>query len=209
MDFLEVILNAGRNYVQGSQMLGRVSEKVAAPDTRLKSAAFRRITDRQVSMLRLDTGVAEPEGALGTIEYATSESSVRVALLEGEQLAPEGDLPPNVTWTKTTGQAALTADYELSGVHDLEDFVVAFVQTIKEEHAALNDEIRDIWFTGLRNANLPTDGAFPMNSGTLELRGGRVMGRDGAYQSMQTFSFGPMSGAVSFSFKSERQVHVA
>jgi hypothetical protein len=214
---LEVFLNDGRSYVQGTQMLGRAAELVLAehPAASLKSAAFHRITDKLVSASVLAPGTKPAEDALGSAEFHTGDATCQIAFIEGADIAPPDVVPPACTYTPTGAaqDSPLSADYRLGSVRSFEDMMVALIQTIKKQHDALPGEIRDIWFTGLRGSAIPAPFSAP--EGLLEIRFMRLMGKDGAYQSLQKVTYTPegaealFSGAITFAFKSETPPDVA
>ncbi len=214
---LDVVLNGSRGYVQGTQMLARAAEVIApGKPVILRQAAFHSITDRLVSLIRADDADSLPEQTLGRAVFeGTDGQLITVVFVEGAATAPRADIPPGCTWTRLDADRdnPLDADFALSGLTTGEDFLNALIQSLKDLHQSLKDDVSDVWFTGLRKAAIPLPD-FPEPEGRLEIRAERLMGRDEAFQSIQRITFEGAAGtrldaAVTFAFKSRTFSHVA
>ncbi|MEM8751962.1 MAG: hypothetical protein AAGF90_03200, partial [Pseudomonadota bacterium] len=183
-----------------------------APAPVLKQAAFRAITDRRVdARLAPPAAPPGPDDAGEAVFDAGGEALTVVFTAQGEE-APRGDRPERCRYSliECSAKGPLDAEYAVEGVETLEDALVAVVQTVKKRHEALADDVRDVWFTGLRGGTLPARGAPAAASGRLAIKGGRIMGRAPAWQTMQRVEMTDNDGAavfsamVNFAFKSDR-----
>lgn len=208
---LDVTLNGSRNYVQGSQILCQTAKSLCCCGVRvLRQATFSKITNYLVEMQVVEQKASLPEEVIGTAVFSTTaEEDIRVAWCETNQPAPRADLPMRCRWDAWRGghPNPLDGQFRISEIHDFCDFLDVVVQTIKERHAALASDVRDIWFTGLRRATFQTQD-LPVSEGVLAIRCDRIVGRDSAYQSLQRVSFAgendvALEAFVTFSFKSE------
>jgi hypothetical protein len=215
---LPVMLNGGREYVQGTQMLARASEIVAPAGGTLTMAAFRSITDRQVILSILEPGAKPPKATLGSARYRTADGTeFSVAFIAESERAPADTRPPRCSWRRLDAGdgGALDADFAIEGLGDSEDFLDALIQTIKLLHDAMGPDIRDIWFTGLRNGTVPVGPRFPVAEGLLTLRQQRMMGREGVWQSTQLATLTGSDStviaeaAVTFAFKAPELPHAS
>lgn len=213
---LNVFLNGPRTYVQGTQIIARSGEALFGQAAGvLRQATFHNITDRLVTMVPTDLAQDFSGKSVGRGMY---ESAAGVAMpiiwFEQDSPAPKQDCLPNCKWVRQDYEQThrLSARFSITGLHNGEDFLIALIQTIKEIHSALADDVTSIWFTGLRRANIPL-AAFPVTSGTLTIDGERFVGRDGEFQSMQRISFEhdedvSVTAVVTFAFKSKEFSYV-
>jgi hypothetical protein len=149
---LEVCLNDGRAYVQGSQMVFRAAEVLATGgDLRLRGAEFHAITNRRVG-LRLGSRRTED---LGEILFEGREGAVRAAFVALEERAPPGSLNPAVTVASSIDADTRSAVIRFDGAGDLRQLLDLAVQATKRLHLELSPDARDVWMTGLRRADLP------------------------------------------------------
>ncbi|MBM7069029.1 hypothetical protein [Actibacterium sp. 188UL27-1] len=214
---LTVVLNGSRSYVQGTQMLARAAEALSSSgDVALRQAVFQNITDHGVAMTVLGPSDTPPTDAIGRAQFADADGTqINVSFEKQPGIAPRGDIPAGCKWSLINGAGnhPLDAEYELAGLKTGEDVLVALIQTIKERHQTLAGDVTDIWFTGLRRADLQM-AHFPAPDGTLKITYNRLMGQDGEYQTMQLVHFNGTSGhgfeaVVSFAFKSQDFTNVA
>lgn len=159
---LSVYLRGSRNYIQGSQILGRTAEWLANervdPSLVLVAAKFSRIT---------------AQGVVATLASNDEQSSVRAATWIGEARYSAAGYSPTVHFHERVGHRAETiadtktrlqdfivegrlmasTSYEVDGTH--ESFIGATIESVKRLHASLENNVTDIWFTGLTTAQLP------------------------------------------------------
>ena len=208
---LGVFLNGSRTYVQGTQILARSAEAVFEDGSGLlRQATFHSITDRLVTLTPADQAADLPAAPLGRAVYEDAQGNALSVVWHAQDgAAPRADRPLSCTWRRQDqGQAhPLSARFALAGLTSGEDYLNALIQAIKGLHDALAEDVHDIWFTGLRRADIPM-GPFPASSGTLTITGDRLMGRDGAFQSIQRTCFEDgtglsINGVVTFAFKSK------
>ena len=213
---LDVFLNGSRTYVQGTQIIARSSEALFGQGRGvLRQATFHKITDRLVTMVQSDLAQDFSGTSVGRGIFENEAGvTMPVTWFEQDGPAPKYDRPPTCKWLRQDCEQThrLSAKFSLAELQNGEDFLVALIQTIKELHSALADDVTSIWFTGLRRANIPVT-AFPVSSGTLTICGERFVGRDGEFQSMQRISFeqgqgDPVTAVVTFAFKSKEFSHV-
>jgi hypothetical protein len=208
---LNVFLNGPRTYVQGTQILARSGEALFGQTSGvLRQATFHSITDRLVTMVPANSAQDVQGASVGRATYEDGEGvAIPVVWHAQDGPAPQRDCPPACEWVQQDHEQThpLSAKFSINGLRNGEDFLIALIQTIKELHSALADDVTAIWFTGLRRANIPL-AAFPATSGTLTLAGERFVGRNGEFQSMQRISFESgedisVNAVVTFAFKSK------
>jgi hypothetical protein len=157
-DLLDVCLNDGRGYVQGSQMLAEAARLIGGVEVTLDGAAFRALTDRTI---RLVDGMA---GGVGQARFLTPAGPRNVSFAAEAERAPEGALPGRVeTSPIAVSHAAATASVSFGGAAGLRDLLDVAVQLTKGLHRAMTPEAEDVWFTSLRQAGLPTRPASPLD----------------------------------------------
>ena len=97
---------------------------------------------------------------------------------------------------------------------DPEQFLVALIQTVKRRHEALTDSITDVWFTGLRGADIPLATPFPAAQGALSFACRRLMRSDDRWQTLLGFEMTEpagsrvLRGTLTFAFRSETRPDV-
>lgn len=218
---LDVILNGKRQYVQGTQMIARSAEIAAAQKDSspviLQAATFHRITDKAV---QLHPGMPDDNSSkdrlLGTLSFVSDSALTHYTLLERQNTAPRGEIAPRATWTRRNcpDEGRLSAAFDVDGLEQGEDLLVAIVQTIKGLHESLAPDVQDVWLTGFRAGNIPMSGTLPFHAGILTIQARRSMKGDGIWQTLQMASFVPANDApplrvaVTFAFKSETLSHV-
>lgn len=156
---LDVYLRGTRNYVQGSQILGRTSDWLSELDEgalHLVSAKFSRITERGVIAV-LDASDDEIASGkwIGQARYqgADTVKVVHFGDRDGIGALRIADVPSRLTNFRREGRLAGTATAKHDGSQ--EAFLASIIETVKRLHADLADDIADIWFTGLAQAQLP------------------------------------------------------
>ncbi|MBI1385029.1 MAG: hypothetical protein GC150_08980 [Rhizobiales bacterium] len=159
---LDVTLRGTRNYVQGSQILGRTAAWLASrPDGHhltLTTAKFTRITDRLVAARLLDVG-AEPGAPepdqIGEARFAAEpqEPARIVQFLEGTTTAPRiADEPSRLLRFEETARLSGSADYRITNA--MQSYLAATIEFVKWLHARAAADVTDIWFTSLASARL-------------------------------------------------------
>ena len=182
---LDVGLRGTRDYVQGSQILARTGELVAAAEDGavvLLSAKFTRITEQGVRVALDQADDADGE-EIGTARYDQGGAVRTVRFLE----VPGPKAPPIEEVAKVTSGLAVdpageaSCDFAIEGT--FESFLVAVIEFVKAAHAARADGVRDIWFTALMGARLPLAPSYPRQGRMrLEPRIERVV--DGRLQTL-------------------------
>jgi hypothetical protein len=167
---LDVGLRGTRDYVQGSQILARTGELLAAEadaPIALVAAKFTRITDQGVAVALAD-GDAFDGPEIGTARYDQGGTirTVRFHEVPGPQ-APHLDEVAKVTGGLAVGDdGAVSCAFAIEGT--FEAYLVAVIEFVKAAHAARADGVRDIWFTALAGAHLPLAPGYP-REGTMRL----------------------------------------
>ncbi|MGH1417082.1 MAG: hypothetical protein ACRBB0_26600 [Pelagimonas sp.] len=215
---LDVILNEGRKYVQGTQLIARGGEALAAKGLLadgavVHAAGFHSISDRTVS---LRVGASQDgDETLGTISFRTaSGEKTDASFVAGSSKAPDGNVPPQCKFRLKEASGPLDATFHLEGVSDTEQFLVALIQTVKVRHEMLTDTVSDVWFTGLRGADIPLSRPFPVAQGHLSISFRRMMQSDNRWQTLLSFDMKDPEGArilrgtLTFAFKSETKPDV-
>ncbi|MEO1308199.1 MAG: hypothetical protein AAFV38_09805 [Pseudomonadota bacterium] len=217
---LEVFLNGKRTYVQGTQLVARATEFAAKTEKEpltVSAAAFQRITDKLVF---IRPGAPQKSGEddkeLGSLVLRGSDGPLNYTFVEGSEEAPRRDVPPACTYALVAGSQSdvLSGTFEIAGLSTPEDYLVALVQSVKQLHEGISDSVHDIWFTGLRAANLPVTHPFPCATGRLTLSYRRLMQGEDAWQSLLAVEMTDPDGApvtksaISFAFKSETRPNV-
>jgi hypothetical protein len=210
---LDVFLRGERDYVQGTQIIARVSEVLTPQPHIFRQAEFHRKTVNLVA--------CKPDGTAGISDdlgrvYFQSGSNPELksfALSELSAIAPRVDLPISVLIVRRSGPVfgpdSGNADapdctvWDWSGVSDFEDMLNAIVQIIRAEHSVRWPECSDIWLTGFRRCNLPV--AKPAcDEGSFELFLGRRLAgsRVGSFQTIWKFNLPDLglSGTSTFTF---------
>lgn len=223
---LSLILNDGRDYVQGTQILGRTSEFLLPHGAlSLTSAAFHRISDHSVTLISAQEFFGDTARLLGKASFSAADAqSIEVVFVEEDGRAPVSARPENCDYEMIEQTGDLDARFRLSQISNIEDFLVGLVQSVKGLHANLGPDVHDIWFTGLRRTNLQIgDGQIPA-TGFLALSEMRRLPSPGGTQTMISFQYetvtsemkathsiendvqhaGVVSGVITFVYKSER-----
>lgn len=214
---LDVFLNGERTYVQGTQMLARAAEILDGEDVMLEAAGFHEITDQNVGILVRESVEDQLEGTLGSATFRHSDGAARkVFFVALPGTAPRMTVPPHCSYDRTpgSGEEPLSGDFAVASLQVPEDFFDALIQAVKQLHEGLGAGVRDIWFTGLRAAQIPVTAPFPAPEGLLEIRYRRLLAHDASWQTLLAARFFDSAGAslakamISFAFKSETRPHV-
>jgi hypothetical protein len=165
---LEVGLRGTRDYVQGSQILARTAEIVAAdhPDAVLVTAKFTRIT-RQGVVAAFGEDAADGAGeeiGRGRFDLGGDRLEVRWHELPGPEAPRIDDVPGATSGLEPDGAGGGACAFAISG--SFESYLAAVIEFVKALHAGRGERVTDIWFTALMGARLPVGAAYP-EAGTL------------------------------------------
>lgn len=165
---LNVYIRGTRDYVQGSQILGRTAELLAADSSaQLVSAKFTQITERGVLAV-FDAAEAGDALEIGRAQFVTGAGrrTVRFCEVAGGK-APQIDDVPRVTANlETDGKGTGSTTFAIAGT--FESYLGAIIEFVKSAHAQRGDAVTDIWFTALMGARLPLSASYPQ-TGTLRV----------------------------------------
>jgi hypothetical protein len=162
MTELDVYLRGTRDYVQGTQILGRTADwlttALADRSLELTSAKFTQLTASPVVAVlngwhgetkdltpigSAKVRVAETEDELGIKYY--SRANARASLTD--------DVPLRIGDLREEKRLGGRANFESDG--GIEDLLAATVEMVKTLHSNLDECRGDIWFTSLGSATLP------------------------------------------------------
>ncbi len=157
---LDVGLRGTRNYVQGSQILARTAEIVAAdhPHALLTSAKFTRITLKGVRLVVGDGDGADEIGR-ATFDDGGTRIVARFLEIDGPDAPRIDDVPPSTSGLEADAAGAGSAGFAIAG--GFESYLAAVIECVKAIHAQRGEQVSDIWFTALAQARLPVAPAYP------------------------------------------------
>lgn len=162
---LDVGLRGTRNYVQGSQILARTAEIVAAehPQAVLTSAKFTRITLKGV---RLTFGDGDAADEIGRATFTDGDARIiaRFHEVAGPDAPRIDDVPGATSGLEADADGAGSAAFAIAG--GFESYLAAVIECVKAIHARRGEQVSDIWFTALAHAQLPVAPTYPA-TGTL------------------------------------------
>ena len=167
---LDVGLRGTRDYIQGSQILARTGELVAAESVEpvaLLTAKFTRITEQGVRVA-LDEDDAAEGVELGRAQYTRGgeRRTVRFFEVPGPAAHRIDDVPKVTSELIADAAGAASCSFAIAG--SFESYLVAVIEFVKAAHAARGEDVVDIWFTALMGAQLPLAATYP-TAGTLRL----------------------------------------
>ena len=167
---LDVGLRGTRDYIQGSQILSRTGELLAAGSDApiaLVSAKFTRITERGVQVALADEDAVEGE-EIGRAQYdeGGARRAVRFIEVPGPTAPRIDDVDKVTNGLEIAADGSAACAFAIAGT--FESYLVAVIEFVKAAHAARADGVRDIWFTALMGARLPLDPVYP-TTGTMRL----------------------------------------
>lgn len=204
---LDVVLNGSRNYVQGSQMLGRSAEILSreAGAVSLESCVFKRITDRRVRLCLDSDQVHE---AIGTARFRRADAtSMTVNFVAEDEPAPRTELHDRFSLAVCSRAdiAAGNLAFEFLGGDAFEDRANLIVQAVKAAHLDTDGPLEDLWFTGLRNGSIPLAPIPALSKGSILVKRLRTMAVDRQVQTLSHVTLKSTSAAlathVNFSFR--------
>lgn len=206
---LDVFLRGDRDYVQGTQMIARLAERLGPGAWVLDQAQFARVTLHALVIadsLPATGGPGNPEvarirftdGAAGRREFLLTEATalaprrdqpLLVSVARAESPAADADSPAPVRWT-------------YQGAHGIEGMANAVVQAVRSEHALRWPGCRNIWLTGCRRLQLPAAGSCPA-TGHLLISLYRRLGTTGQNQTVWNVDVpeAGLAGMVTFAFQ--------
>lgn len=209
---LPVFLRGDRNYIQGTQIVARLAERVASEGSRLTQATFSRITANTVCWL--PPGLGETDQLIGQVHFVKDGQEQAYRLLDSGEAAPRMDKAMDVQLTLVKAPAPLAGQYRFETPGDLESLLNVMVQAVKALHERLDPGVHDVWFTGMRQFALPVQGWSGPFSGVIDIRHRRLVRRGPQYQSLvEVIVSGHdgqarQQGVFNFAFKSEQTIHV-
>ena len=153
---IEVYLNGGREYIQGTQMVAQACALASTrfePTASFLQASFTRITSKQISASTvLRDGSAKP---VGRADFGTSSGRQSFHFYEGALQAERRSLPEQCVYNILERGKLLEGSFSFCNVSTVDDLLTVVVQTIKFLHEQLSQDVRDIWFTGIRSFDIP------------------------------------------------------
>lgn len=161
-----------RSYIQGSQMLNGAAHVIRdiyrVEDIRLVDAKYSSITNREVF-------VGSEEGMMdslfGSVTFSVDSVDRRFYFYGGENEV-EGRVPElGITYRDLVNVSHLsgTAVFEHKKA-SLDGLLCSIVAANKKIHSTLGENVRDIWFTGLRRASIPVDSVELPCSGEIHFK---------------------------------------
>jgi hypothetical protein len=208
---LDVCLNNGRHHVEVLQIIASAAGLVAGRGEggSLQSFGIHRITGNKVSAIfdRENDGPSD-HPVIAEALFAGGAGPVGVSFIEMPDRAPEATLPETVTYEFMSEHAPLSATYRFAGVHGFGDLLVLIARTNKHLHLRLGPNVRDIWLSGIRGAEMPIDAKWPALAGEIAYQNLRVLRREGQNQSLSRIriafdddNVAPQEAGVFFAFK--------
>ncbi len=198
---LDVFLRGDRTYIQGTQILARLSELLPKGDWALGAVGFTGIVDSRVVAVELDGEAGAPATARVAFE-ASDGSTLGFAVLPGDGPAPRSDRPMGISVDRVGGDEDSAARYRFAGVRGFEDALNVIVQAIKSECSRRWPQAQDIWLTGVRRFPLPTQWSGP-DAGHVDITLARQLGVSGQVQTIWSVTMpeADCAGTVTFTFK--------
>lgn len=205
---LQVCLNSGRPYVQGTQMLARAADWLAqvgeTQDVTFTACAFRAITDKGVAIGPAHPTAEQSDALIGTASFSVADDPLEIGFYETDMPAPTDNIDEPCAYELIEGSSKDTVQiFEIAEMHGFEGLLVAMVQCLKTVHTELAADVHDIWFTGLRGAAIPCGSAYA--DARLTLTRARMMGKSPNWQSLTKMEVAGLSerpSLMSFAFKS-------
>lgn len=169
---LDVFYRGERNYIQGSLIISLCAEKLTEmlPAEKhpvfLREAKFSALINQAVDY----SFSAKPEhGGAGTLRFSTGDQDFIATIFAADQPSPPRR-PDEVSRIVDLAEGArLCGEAGYRDLASFDDAISAVVELNKELHARLSDDLEDIWFAGLRNAELPVAGSPFGASGRITL----------------------------------------
>lgn len=195
---LDVFFRGDRTYIQGTQIVARLSELLPPGDWTLDQAIFSRLAAGPLLASRGE--VANPAGRVQFL--SDTGATCAFALAEGPGTAPRRDSAMPISIRRQDSGADDGAVWTYDGAERFEDLLNVVVQSIKAEHSVRWPAAADIWFTGLRKLRLPVSPPVD-RAGTLTLSLYRQIGVAGQVQTIWQIRapFADPSGIVTFTAK--------
>ncbi len=203
---MPVFLRGKRNYIQGTQMIARASERLGEGRWTLKRAQFAQMTANAVA-----ASPAEIAGGIGAAEFESADAIVAIwNFADTGRPAERRDDPMGVTLESRVVIDEASVEYEISSPPTFEGLLNALVQATKGEHEERYRSASDVWLTGFRNIDLPVSDGWGTGRSVLRLTLLRRMGRAPQFQTYWSFELRDaadpaltLTGATSFAYKQE------
>lgn len=210
---LPVFLRGERNYVQASQILARTAEHLAASwsdEAMLRECSFRKLTGKHVAAeLGTNPNDVVP-GALGHAIFSKPGEVLKAHFMEMQDAAERRLIAERATVDRDpSGDPCV---FLFRNATTFEDVIVVIVQALKRFHADLADAPYDLWFTGMRNAELAIGDRRP-EVGEIEIELIRLMGTVPQFQSLCRVTVKGENAPnhvvpCTFAFRSQQAAHV-
>lgn len=210
---LDVFLRGARDYVQGTQIIARVADAIGDERAVLSRAAFSSITRRKI-MARARHELAEDETVVGHVAFDVGGVECERVIVESREPAPRRDVGMDLSIEMIRQTSRLSAAYAYRRAGDFEALLNVVVQGTKCLHDALDQSVRDIWFTGIRGFPLPVGRGLQPQAGFVDITCLRVMRRECQYQSLLRVAVADPEGSpvcaghVTFAFKAAETIDV-
>jgi len=156
---IDVFLKGNRNYIQGSQIIARLSDLLPeANEYFLFSASFKKITDNCLYYLYANDDFNKENIAIGSVIFKSykSENSIKYLIFEClNKRAPliQDDIKDyNHNFLL---KEALTSNINLTVKNDFESVVECIVFFLKKLHSEHKKNVENIWFSEINNGNIP------------------------------------------------------
>jgi len=206
---LDVFLRGERDYVQGTQMIARLAERLGPGNWVLDQAQFARITLHGLAIGETEnapeTGGPPEVARIRFTDGGAGRQEFR--LTEAAGLAPRRDQPLPVSVSRTGdlpagGDCPVPARWTYQGAQNIEGMANVVVQAIRAEHGLRWPGSRNIWLTGCRRLHLPVAGGH-LATGHLLISLYRRLGTTGQNQTVWNVDLPDtgLSGMVTFAFQ--------
>ena len=185
---LDVGLNNGRDYIQGSQIIACLVERLDAAERaswRLKRASFHKITDRIVCAA-LSSEVPDLNSHIGKVSFCNGHEQMHFLLTEANDRAPERKVEANrieVIGLTAHGQSR----YKYEGRSDFWSLLDVIIQACKRHVIESVFGSDRFMFTGLGFNSLPLAPDESWATGHLKIEQLRRLDRNGTAQTMNRF----------------------
>ena len=154
---LDVFFRGERNYIQGSLILHLAAQELVTQSgcdsdaLRLQEAKFVTLMDHAIDISVAET--PDPQ-ATGSLKFSLGDRTLFVSIHPAERPRPprRPDRPALISAFQETGRLSGEGRYE--ELANFDDAIAALVELNKALHARLDSRVTDIWFAGIRNADL-------------------------------------------------------
>jgi hypothetical protein len=208
---LDVGLNNGRDYVQGSQMVACLVDTLdvtGREQWQIRRASFHKITNRMVLATRA-TGSVDRSRNIGHVSFSNGLDTIDFTLVETPTTAPNRSETIANAITMYASQGAITR-FEYSCSRGFWPLLDTIVQACKRHIIASIPEAVGFMFTSLGANSLPLFPGENWASGRISIEELRRLDRDGVVQTMNRFKIYAddnqrCEGIFGFAFRREDQ----